>query len=66
MKRFWDGRTDGRTDEWSDCTPRPAFAFGEAGKNKGPLKVSYIFIYTHMYIYYTSNDFSLYKSQSIL
>ena len=36
MTRFWDGRTegqtDGRTDGWSDCTPRPAFAFGDAGK----------------------------------
>ena len=29
MTTFWDGRTDGR----SDCTPRPAFAFGDAGKN---------------------------------
>ena len=29
MTRFWDGRTDGR----SDPTPRPAFAFGDAGKN---------------------------------
>ena len=29
MTRFWDGQTDGR----SDCTPRPAFAFGDAGKN---------------------------------
>ena len=29
MTRFWDGRTDGR----SDCTPRPSFAFGDAGKN---------------------------------
>ena len=28
-----DGRTDGRTDGQSDCTPRPAFAFGDAGKN---------------------------------
>ena len=32
-----DGQTDGRTDGWtdgrSDCTPRPAFAFGDAGKN---------------------------------
>ena len=28
MTRFLDGRTDGR----SDCTPRPAFAFGDAGK----------------------------------
>ena len=26
---FWDGQTDGQ----SDCTPRPAFAFGDAGKN---------------------------------
>ena len=33
MTRFWDGRTDGR----SDPTPRPAFAFGDAGKNK-PIK----------------------------
>ena len=40
MTRFWDGRTDrqtdgqtdGRTDGRSDCTPRPAFAFGDAGK----------------------------------
>ena len=32
MTRFWDGRTDGRTDGQSDCTPRPAFAFGDAGK----------------------------------
>ena len=30
MTRFWDGRTDGR----SNCTPRPAFAFGDAGKNR--------------------------------
>ena len=29
MTRFWDGRTDRR----SDPTPRPAFAFGDAGKN---------------------------------
>ena len=28
-----DGQTDGRTDGRSDCTPRPAFAFGDAGKN---------------------------------
>ena len=28
MTRFWDRRTDGR----SDPTPRPAFAFGDAGK----------------------------------
>ena len=38
MTRFWDGRTDRqtdtRTDGRSDCTPRPAFAFGDAGKNK--------------------------------
>ena len=37
MTRFWDGRTDrqtdGQTDGQSDCTPRPAFAFGDAGKN---------------------------------
>ena len=33
MTRFWDEQTDGRTDGWSDCTPRPAFAFGDAGKN---------------------------------
>ena len=46
MTRFWDGRTDrrtdrrtdgqtdGRTDGRSDCTPRPAFAHGDAGKKK--------------------------------
>ena len=28
------GRTDGRTDGRSDYTPRPAFAFGHAGKNR--------------------------------
>ena len=43
MTRFWDGRTDrrtdGRTDGRSDCTPRPAFAFGDAGK-KTSLKLS--------------------------
>ena len=33
MTRFWDGRTNGWTDGWSDCTPRPAFAFSDAGKN---------------------------------
>ena len=33
MTRFWDGRTDSQTDGRSDCTPRPAFAFGDAGKN---------------------------------
>ena len=26
-------QTDGRTDGGSDCTPRPAFAFGDAGNN---------------------------------
>ena len=39
MTRFWDGQTDRRTaqrtDGRSDCTPRPAFAFGDAGKNIG-------------------------------
>ena len=34
MTRFWDGQTDGRTDGRSDCTPGPAFAFGDAGKKK--------------------------------
>ena len=29
-----DRRTDGRTDGRSDCTPRPAFAFGDAGNNE--------------------------------
>ena len=33
MTRFWDGRTDEQTDGRSDCTPRPAFAFGDTGKN---------------------------------
>ena len=32
MTRFWDGRTDGRRDGRGDPTPRPAFAFGDAGK----------------------------------
>ena len=32
MTIIWDGRTDVRTDGRSDCTPRPAFAFGDAGK----------------------------------
>ena len=42
MTRFWDGRTDRRTDRQtdgrSDCTPRPAFAFGDAGKNYGEIQ----------------------------
>ena len=33
MTRFWDGQMDRRTDRRNDCTPRPAFAFGDAGKN---------------------------------
>ena len=37
MTRFWDGRTDGR----SDPTSRPAFAFGDAGKK--PLKICLCF-----------------------
>ena len=32
--RWQDFGTDGRTDGRSDCTPRPAFAFGDAGKNR--------------------------------
>ena len=32
--RLQDFGTDGR----SDCTPRPAFAFGDAGKNQGDHK----------------------------
>ena len=31
--QWQDFGMDGRTDGWSDCTPRPAFAFGDAGKN---------------------------------
>ena len=50
MTRFWDGRTDGQTDRRTDgrtdgrsnCTPRPAFAFGDAGK-----KLFDSFIYEH-------------------
>ena len=42
MTRFWDGQTDGRmngrTEGRSDCTPRPAIAFGDAGKNSGLTK----------------------------
>ena len=53
MTRFWDGRTDGR----SDCTPRPAFAFGDAGKKnliqveKSCHKNEHL-IYGSSYIYY--------------
>ena len=58
MTRFWDGRTDGQTDGQtdgrSDCTPRPAFAFGDAGKkmlqNKTNLK-------TNIQINYENNNF---------
>ena len=32
--RWQDFGTDGRTDGRSDCSHRPAFAFGDAGKNK--------------------------------
>ena len=31
--RWQDFGTDGRTDGLSDCTPRPTFAFSDAGKN---------------------------------
>ena len=34
-----DRQTDGRADGRSDCTPRPAFAFGDAGKNNMHLAV---------------------------
>ena len=40
MTRFWDGRTDKR----SDCTPRPAFAFGDAGK-KLSMKSKLLYMY---------------------
>ena len=54
MTRFWDGRTDGWTDGRSDCTPRPAFAFGEAGKKGAiPRKKNWIKIscgYAHLHI----------------
>ena len=40
MTRFWDGRTDGL----SDCTPRPAFAFGDAGKKGVIMDVSLNFV----------------------
>ena len=32
--RWQDFGTDGRTDGRSDCTPKPAFAFGDAGKKR--------------------------------
>ena len=38
MTRFWDGRTDRQTYGRSDCIPRPAFAFGDAGKNYGEIQ----------------------------
>ena len=34
MTRF---RTDGQTDGRSDCTPRPAFTFSNAGKIKASM-----------------------------
>ena len=34
----WQGfGMNGRTDGRSDCTPRPAFAFGDAGKKSKPV-----------------------------
>ena len=49
MTRFWDGRTDGQTDGQtdgrSDCTPRPAFAFGDAGKNLKERIVTVYFLF---------------------
>ena len=36
--RLQDFGTGGRTDGRSDPTPRPAFAFGDAGKNYSVLK----------------------------
>ena len=43
-EKFTDGRTDrqtdGRTDGRSDCTPRPAYAFGNAGKNTNKNNIS--------------------------
>ena len=47
MTRFWDGRTDRRTE--SDCTPRPAFAFGDAGKNPPKLLTAQYISQYHFY-----------------
>ena len=61
MTRFWDGQTDGR----SHCTPRPAFAFGDAGKNnckENILQDFVILLYCkHLlsYIYCDLNMFTL-------
>ena len=58
MTRFWDGRTDGQTDGRSDCTPRPAFAFGDAGKKnkygKTGFKLRYyvLAIFTELYSHF--------------
>ena len=57
MTRFWDGRTDrqtdgqtdGRTDGRSDCTPRPAFAFGDARKNPPKLLTAPYISQYHFY-----------------
>ena len=52
MSRFWDGRTDGR----SDPTPRPAFAFDDAGKNIGVLGKSQL-IHRYMAKAYKTKTF---------
>ena len=69
--RWQDFGTDGRTDGRSDCTPRPAFAFGDAGKNPvslmkknsiiniKQLNILYIFIsISSLYITYNWINFS--------
>ena len=53
MTRFWDGRTDG----WSDCTPRPSFTFGDAGKKTkklSSLKTFYFSLNTYFWPKLTS------------
>ena len=54
MPRVWERQTDGRTDGRSDCTPRPAFAFGDAGKNRS-LTFVRLTIYVFTSIYKTSS-----------
>ena len=70
MTRFWDGRIDGRTDRWSDCTPRPAFAFGDAGKNQSDLASASSYTnlewsVSHSYLQLICKTMSSYKTERI-
>ena len=47
--RWQDFGTDRQTDGRSDCTPRPAFAFGDAGKNPPKLLTAQYISQYHFY-----------------